>query len=114
MTALHTTKFKFSYSHVTVVDKPVLHLSSMTADADIIVCGVGQSGLLLPEMIKSGAVIIDAGTSEAGGKILGDADLRCAQAASIFTPVPGGVGPITVAMIFKNLCILTATHRESL
>ena len=57
-------------------------------------------------MLKKGAVLIDAGTSEAGGKLMGDADPNCAEVASVFTPVPGGVGPITVAMIFKNLCVL--------
>jgi 5,10-methylene-tetrahydrofolate dehydrogenase/methenyl tetrahydrofolate cyclohydrolase len=57
-------------------------------------------------MLKQGVVLIDAGTSEDGGKLVGDADPRCAEVASIFTPVPGGVGPIAVAMIFKNLFTL--------
>ena len=53
-----------------------------------------------------GIVLIDAGTSEDAGKIAGDADPKCAEAASIFTPVPGGIGPIAVAMIFKNMFTL--------
>jgi 5,10-methylene-tetrahydrofolate dehydrogenase/methenyl tetrahydrofolate cyclohydrolase len=57
-------------------------------------------------MLTPGVVLIDAGTSEVGGKIVGDIEPSCADIASIFTPVPGGVGPIAVAMIFKNLCIL--------
>lgn len=72
-------------------------------EADIIVCGAGNPGFIKPEHIKEGAAIIDAGASEQGGVIRGDADPACAQKASVFTPVPGGVGPVAVAMIFKNL-----------
>ena len=72
-------------------------------NADIVVLGAGEPGLIKPEMLKQGVVLIDAGTSEQGGKLAGDADPACAQVASVFTPVPGGIGPIAVAMIFKNL-----------
>ncbi|MFZ2886375.1 MAG: bifunctional 5,10-methylenetetrahydrofolate dehydrogenase/5,10-methenyltetrahydrofolate cyclohydrolase [Minisyncoccia bacterium] len=72
-------------------------------NADIVILGAGEPGLVKPEHLKQGVVLIDAGTSESSGKIAGDADPTCAEVASIFTPVPGGVGPIAVAMIFKNL-----------
>jgi len=72
-------------------------------NADIVVLGAGNPGFIKPEHLKKGVVLIDAGTSESGGKVVGDADPACAEVASIFTPVPGGVGPISVAMIFKNL-----------
>lgn len=72
-------------------------------DADIVVLGAGEPGLVLPDMLKEGVVLIDAGTSEAGGRLMGDADPSCAHVASLFTPVPGGVGPIAVAMIFRNM-----------
>lgn len=72
-------------------------------DADIIVCGAGKPGFVKPEHIKEGAAIIDAGASEQGGVIRGDADPACAEKAGVFTPVPGGVGPVAVAMIFRNL-----------
>lgn len=75
-------------------------------DADIVVLGAGQPGLVKPEHIKEGVVLIDAGTSESSGKVVGDADPACAAKCSLFTPVPGGVGPVAVAMIFKNLTIL--------
>ncbi len=74
--------------------------------ADIVVLGAGEPGFIKPEMLKQGVVLIDAGTSESAGKIAGDADPACADVASVFTPVPGGVGPIAVAMIFKNLFTL--------
>ena len=74
--------------------------------ADVVVLGAGSPGFVKPDMIKQGVILIDAGTSEAAGKLVGDADPSCAEVASIFTPVPGGVGPIAVAMLFKNLFIL--------
>lgn len=79
---------------------------SNTKAADIIISGAGVGGLIKPEMIKEGAVILDGGTSELGGKVVGDADPKCAEKASLFTPVPGGVGPIAVVEIFANLVAL--------
>lgn len=78
-------------------------------DAGIVVLGAGEPAFIKPEMLRDGVILIDAGTSEAGGKVMGDADPACAEKAALFTPVPGGVGPIAVAMIFKNLFALTAT-----
>ena len=94
-------------AHVTVVDKEIARLAELTKEADIIISGVGKPGMLQPEMLKEGVVLIDAGTSETGGRIVGDAESKCADIAGLFTPVPGGVGPITVAMIFKNLYMLS-------
>lgn len=79
--------------------------------ADIVVLGAGEPGFIKPEMLKSGVVLIDAGTSESAGKIAGDADPACADVASVFTPVPGGIGPIAVAMIFKNLLTLAEANK---
>lgn len=72
-------------------------------DADIVVLGAGNPGFVKPEHFKRGVALIDGGTSEQGGKVVGDADPACAEVASVFTPVPGGVGPVAVAMIFRNL-----------
>ncbi len=80
-------------------------------EADIVVCGAGKPGFIKPEHIKEGAAIIDAGASEQGGVIRGDADPACAEKASVFTPVPGGVGPLAVAMIFRNLLDLVETNQ---
>lgn len=74
--------------------------------ADIIVSGLGAPHLIKPGMIKEGAVLIDAGTSETGGKLAGDADPTCAAKCSLFTPVPGGVGPVAVAKLFENAVAL--------
>jgi methylenetetrahydrofolate dehydrogenase (NADP+) / methenyltetrahydrofolate cyclohydrolase len=97
--------FRHNDAHVTVVGRGT-NLAELAREADIIVSGAGEPLLIKPDMLKAGAALIDAGTSESKGKIIGDADPRCADVASVFTPVPGGVGPIAVAMIFKNLLIL--------
>jgi methylenetetrahydrofolate dehydrogenase (NADP+) / methenyltetrahydrofolate cyclohydrolase len=72
-------------------------------DADIVVTGAGQPHFIKPEHVKDDVVLIDAGASESDNNILGDVDPSCAEKARVFTPVPGGVGPISVAMIFRNL-----------
>lgn len=99
--------FKRHGSNVTLLGRDTKDLKSQTLDADIIVLGSGNPAILKPAMIKPGVVILDAGTSEANGKLAGDADPLCVAKAGVFTPVPGGVGPLTVAMLFKNLMELT-------
>lgn len=74
--------------------------------ADIIVSGIGKPGFITPNMVHDGAIVLDAGTSEAGGKIVGDADPLVAGKCALFTPVPGGIGPVTVAILLQNLLTL--------
>lgn len=71
-------------------------------NADIIVSGAGASHIIKPDMIKDGVVLIDGGTSGAKGAVTGDIDPACAEKASVFTPVPGGVGPVAVSCLFSN------------
>ena len=89
-------------ARVTVLGKEDTDLTVLKK-ADIVILGAGQGGLVKKEHLKPGVVLIDAGTSESGGSIVGDADPACAEVASVFTPVPGGVGPIAVACLFKNV-----------
>lgn len=91
---------------VVVVDKGTKNMQQITQNADALILGAGAPGIITPDMIHEGVVILDAGTSEAGGKLAGDADQACAEKAALFTPVPGGIGPIAVAMIFRNLLML--------
>ncbi|OIP66540.1 MAG: hypothetical protein COV32_02460 [Candidatus Yonathbacteria bacterium CG10_big_fil_rev_8_21_14_0_10_43_136] len=76
---------------------------SLFKKADIIISGMGVPHSIKLNMIKEGAVLIDAGTSELAGKLLGDIDPECEKVASIMTPVPGGVGPITIVSLLRNL-----------
>ncbi len=81
-------------------------LGAALRTADIIISGAGSPHLIKPEMLKQGVVLIDAGTSESDGTLAGDADPACADKCSLFTPVPGGVGPLAVACLFENAVTL--------
>jgi len=85
-------------------------IKAKTASADIVVLGAGRPNLLTPDMVKDGVVVFDAGASEDGGLLVGDAHPDVASKASVFTPVPGGIGPITVAILFRNLLNLQQTQ----
>jgi len=74
--------------------------------ADIIVSGIGHPHFIKPKYVKAGVVIFDAGTSEDGGVLVGDVDPSVAEKATLFTPVPGGIGPITIAYLLRNLVTL--------
>lgn len=95
-------------AEVSVIDSKTNDPASLLKQADIIISGVGRSDLITPEVIKEGVVLIDAGTSEQSGQLVGDANPACAGKCSLFTPVPGGVGPLTVVMLFKNLLELNS------
>jgi len=86
-------------------------LTAALRAADIIVSGAGSPHLIKPEMLTQGVVLIDAGTSESGGAIVGDADPSCAPKCSVFTPVPGGVGPLAVACLFENAVTLAGATK---
>ncbi len=88
---------------VTVIDKTTTEADEILETADIIISGAGAPGLITPDKIKEGVVIFDAGTSEEGGVLRGDADPACAEKCSLFTPVPGGIGPVTIAVLLRNL-----------
>ena len=77
--------------------------TNLLKEADIIISGIGVPGHIKADMIKEGVVLIDAGTSEQAGKMVGDIDPECYEKASLYTPVPGGIGPLTVAGLFWNV-----------
>lgn len=103
----------FARSHGSMV-KVLTALSSkeevhrVTTSADIIILGAGQPNLLTKDMVREGVVVFDAGASEDGGLLVGDASKEVAEVASVFTPVPGGIGPITIALLYRNLLELMA------
>jgi methylenetetrahydrofolate dehydrogenase (NADP+) / methenyltetrahydrofolate cyclohydrolase len=99
-------------AHVSLVTRDTKDISFYTRNADIIVCGVGVPGILTPSMIKDGVIIFDAGTSEDNGELRGDADPACADTARIFTPVPGGIGPITIAILLRNVVKCAFMHEH--
>lgn len=91
---------------VRIITRSSADFSAALRAADILVSGAGSPHLIKPDMLKEGVILIDAGTSESGGAIVGDADPACAAKCSLFTPVPGGVGPLAVAKLFENAVTL--------
>ena len=71
--------------------------------ADIIISAVGKAGMIKERMVKEGAILIDAGTAEQNGALVGDIDPEAYKKSLYYTPVPGGIGPVTVSMLFRNL-----------
>ena len=96
---------------VVVANKETKNLEELAYRADVIITGAGQPGLITGEMVKEGVVVIDGGTAESGGGIVGDVDFDSVNAkASLISPVPGGVGPVTVAMLLNN--VVTAAENR--
>jgi len=91
-------------SAVTAVDRFAKDISFFTKNADIIISGTGQPNFITSKMIKKGVVLIDAGTCYQGDKLMGDIDVKSvSKKAGYISPVPGGVGPMTVASLLQNL-----------
>lgn len=97
---------------VTVVDKATKDIADITKQADIIISGAGDPGLLKAADLRPGVVVFDAGTSESAGKLAGDLSPEAAFVTSLFTPVPGGIGPLTVAILLQNVSQLALVHRK--
>ena len=89
---------------VTVCHSRTLDLASVTREADILVSAVGRAKFVTADMVKTGAVIIDVGMNrDENGKLCGDVDFASvSEIASYITPVPGGVGPMTISMLLQN------------
>ena len=107
-------------STVTLTHSHTKNITQITSQADIIISALGVPNFLKAEMVKDGAVIIDVGitrvaddTKEKGYYITGDVDFEnVSKKASFITPVPGGVGPMTIAMLLKNTLLARERHRS--
>jgi methylenetetrahydrofolate dehydrogenase (NADP+) / methenyltetrahydrofolate cyclohydrolase len=88
---------------VTVCHSRTRDLPGITRSADILVAAIGRPRFVTAEMVKPGAVVIDVGINRVDGQLVGDVDYEAlSQVASAITPVPGGVGPMTIAMLLRN------------
>ncbi len=100
------------HATVTICHSATANLKAMTLQADVIVAAVGKRGILTADMVKPGAVVLDVGMNrDDKGKLCGDVDFEgVRQVASHITPVPGGVGPMTITMLLLNT--LEASERR--
>ena len=97
---------------VTICHSRTKNLKEICKTADILVAAVGRAGFVTEDMVKDGAVVIDVGMNRENGKLCGDVDYENVRnKASAITPVPGGVGPMTIAMLMQNT--LTAAKRQN-
>ena len=120
MSILMSQKRKAGNATVTVVHSRTENLAEFTQKADIIVAAIGISEFLTANMVKDGVVIIDVGitrvpdeTKTRGYRLAGDVDFESvSKKASYITPVPGGVGPMTIAMLLKNTLLARSMHKS--
>jgi methylenetetrahydrofolate dehydrogenase (NADP+)/methenyltetrahydrofolate cyclohydrolase len=118
MAMLMMQKLKQMNATVTVCHSATPNISDFTRQADILIAAIGKANFITAEMVKSGAVVIDVGinqiddaTKKSGKRLVGDVDFDgVSKLASSITPVPGGVGPMTIAMLLSNT--LTSFERH--
>ena len=97
---------------VTICHSRTKNLKEVCQNADILVAAVGRPNFVTADMVKDGAVVIDVGINRVDGKLVGDVDFNdVCEKASYITPVPGGVGPMTIAMLMQNT--LTAAKKQN-
>lgn len=99
---------------LSVCGKSTKKLSDITKQADILISGVGKPNLINAAMVKSGAVVIDLATTYNQGKVQGDIDFNSVKTkASLLTPVPGGIGPITVIKLMENIVFAVRNKKST-
>jgi methylenetetrahydrofolate dehydrogenase (NADP+)/methenyltetrahydrofolate cyclohydrolase len=100
------------HATVTICHSRTVNLAEHTRRADVLVAAVGRPGIVTPEMVKPGATVIDVGVNRTEAGLVGDVDPAVFDVAGLMTPVPGGVGPMTIAMLLRNT-LTAAQHRRS-
>jgi methylenetetrahydrofolate dehydrogenase (NADP+) / methenyltetrahydrofolate cyclohydrolase len=100
---------------VTICHSRTRDLERHTLDADVLVAAVGRTHLIAADMVKAGATVIDVGMNrdESSRKVLGDVDPGAMERAAFMTPVPGGVGPMTIAMVLQNAATAARLRRSA-
>jgi methylenetetrahydrofolate dehydrogenase (NADP+)/methenyltetrahydrofolate cyclohydrolase len=98
---------------VTICHSRTVDLARYTLEADVLVVAVGSPEVVTPDMVKRGSAVVDVGINRTEGGIVGDVAPDAADVAAFITPVPGGVGPMTIAMLLRN-AVKAARYRRGL
>ena len=96
---------------ITLAHSATSNLSALIKESDFVIAAIGSAHFIKPEMVKPGAVIVDVGITRVDNKLVGDVDPTVAQIASAMAPMPGGVGPLTRAMLLQNVFELATNER---
>lgn len=99
---------------VTICHSRTRDLGHHTSEADVLVAAVGVPGLIQADMVKEGAALIDVGMNRTDAGLVGDVEPDAAERAALITPVPGGVGPMTIALLLRNTVRAARLRREVL
>ena len=99
------------HATVTICHSRTTDLAEHARRADVLVAAVGRPGLVTPDMVKPGATVVDVGVNRTEAGLVGDVDRSVAEVAGLLTPVPGGVGPMTISMLLSNT-LKAARHRR--
>ena len=102
-----------AHATVTICHSRTKDLSAVAREAEILVVAVGQAGVVGPGAVRAGAAVIDVGMNRGEEGVVGDVDPAVAEVAGLMTPVPGGVGPMTIAMLLRN-AVRAARYRRGL
>jgi methylenetetrahydrofolate dehydrogenase (NADP+)/methenyltetrahydrofolate cyclohydrolase len=103
---------RFANASVTVTHSQSRNLADLTRLAEILIVAIGKPEFIRPEMVAPGAVVIDVGINRLADRLVGDVDFAGLQSvASAITPVPGGIGPLTIAMLLRNTLTAARLHR---
>lgn len=96
---------------ITLAHSATSNLSALIKESDVVIAAIGSAHFIKPEMVKPDAVIVDVGITRVDNKLVGDVDPTVAQIASAMAPMPGGVGPLTRAMLLQNVFELATNER---
>ena len=99
------------HATVTVCHSRTRDLAGVTVEGDVVVAAVGRGGMVTAEMVKPGATVVDVGINRVDGRVVGDVDEGVREVAGLLTPVPGGVGPMTIASLLRNT-VRSARYRR--
>jgi methylenetetrahydrofolate dehydrogenase (NADP+)/methenyltetrahydrofolate cyclohydrolase len=103
-----------AHATVSICHSRTRDLGERTREADVLVAAIGSPALIAPDMVKPGAAVVDVGINRTDDGLVGDVDPGAAEVAAFLTPVPGGVGPMTIAMLLRNTVRAARYRRGSL